>query len=300
MEDEDTKNSQGDAPGDLPPISSKKQTRKQRSKANETSQEANKNKKHSLWRNFMDLSRTRQVELCFLGLVALGGIGYLVAYLCVSVSQNRQAALNFTAEHRPKVIVNRVPVFYGALTCEVGDTAISINTGDIGVWLKNIKRGDALGVFVKQFPKFVVEKKIGISLFDDPPPVSDEMCRQQERPETKQFPLDGGQEIGFKTRIKGAMGLMTNMKSISISIVGKPPDVATGPDAKRAPIAKDAIFQFYLPICTYYFDGTGTRYASCKTYRLIRNTSQGTPSFSCGESPITGGFEQVFGGFCEN
>jgi len=107
MEDDNTGNDHGDTSGNLPPVATKKQTRKQRSKANESSQQTNKNKKHTLWRNFKALSRSRQLELCLLGLVAIGGIGYLVAYIRVSIWQGIQTKTAIGIEFAPLVLHNR-------------------------------------------------------------------------------------------------------------------------------------------------------------------------------------------------
>ncbi len=94
---------------------------KERGRANTASQQTKRNRKHGLWRNFKELSRTRQVELCFLGLVAMGGIGYLIAYICISVSQSHQARWNYKAEHRARLIFSRPPELWGLLSAKLRD-----------------------------------------------------------------------------------------------------------------------------------------------------------------------------------
>jgi hypothetical protein len=88
MENDDAEKNDSKTPADLPPGSVKEQTRKERSKANPTTKKPGKDEKHSLWRNWKSLSRTKQLELLLLGAVAMGGVGYLIAYLCQCVANS--------------------------------------------------------------------------------------------------------------------------------------------------------------------------------------------------------------------
>jgi hypothetical protein len=100
MENEDTTNNQGETPAGPRPGAAKKQTRKERSKAKPASHKTRKQEKHGLYRNWKSLSGTRQAELVLLGLVAIGGIGYLVAYITVTVIQARRAIMFCTSSMR--------------------------------------------------------------------------------------------------------------------------------------------------------------------------------------------------------
>ena len=158
MENDDTKNSQDNTPDDILPIAPKKQTRKERSKATPTSDKSSKQQKHSLWRNWNEASRTRQVELVFLGLVAIGGVGYLVAYICISIWQGRQAKTIAQMEHAPLVIHPRPPQLLMPFTCDTKKN--SLTTGNMQSFVRNIGNATAEGVnpfFGMQ--KIIPEKK---------------------------------------------------------------------------------------------------------------------------------------------
>ncbi|MGD0601628.1 MAG: hypothetical protein ABR988_17535 [Terriglobales bacterium] len=158
FENDDTKNSQDNTPDDILPIAPKKQTRKERSKASPTSDKSSKQQKHSLWRNWNEASRTRQVELVFLGLVAIGGVGYLVAYICISIWQGRQAKTIAQMEHAPLVIHPRPPQLLMPFTCDTKKN--SLTTGNMQSFVRNIGNATAEGVnpfFGMQ--KIIPEKK---------------------------------------------------------------------------------------------------------------------------------------------
>lgn len=301
MENDETARSQGETPGEFVPGSAKKQTRKERSKANASPQEAHKRQKHSLWRNIKGLSRTRQLEFAFLGMVALGTVGYLIAYICVSVTQSRQAKTVVQMEHRPKVIFSRPPDLIGTFECKVTDKVFYLHTGAMQVWVKNIRKGDALGAFILA-PNLrpVPENKTGDPFYDDPPSITDQMCAAQVQPKMKQFPVHGGEEVGVNLA-NTAAGIGHNTSNVSVSLGWPPkePDTVTG---DKLPIAKDAIFQLYGPVCVYYFDENGVRYGSCRNYRFVIKDRVGADdySLSCTQTPINGRFEATLSGYCEN
>jgi hypothetical protein len=276
MENEETANKQGNAPADVSPITSKKQAYKERGKANETSEETKKQQKHSLWRNWKSLSRTRQLELSFLGLVAMGGVGYLIAYICVSSIQTRQAKSISQLEHRPTVIHSRPPTVQ-SFSC---DPVRGMHTGNMEVFVKNVGSGIADNVFASWVEEKVVpEQKIGNAFWDDPPSVTPESCSINAPAEPKvTFSLGPGQEMA------------SNMRE------------GVGP---VPPVKKGAAVQFYIASCVFYFD-EDRHHGTCDTYRLFVPSSDpldqllGTPTIVCDGSEIAGKFMSAYAGHCQN
>jgi hypothetical protein len=291
MENDDTKKSQGETPAETSPAARRKQTHKEPNKADEAQQQTKKNKKHGVWRNFKALSRTRQVELYFLGLGAIGGIGYLIAYICVSVSQSHQAAWNFKIEHRPKVVISRPPQFVvspapqeipGMMACKVSDHEVRLQTGTFHLWVKNIGNEDASGAFLMPMVKLVPEQKTGEPSFDDPPRVTAASCKKHNKPPADFFPIyRGGREIELPVRQVGETYILSRVKSID----------------------QGAKFELYVVPCIDYFDSSGTQYASCATFRMIVRGQEGSLNpfaFSCDATPLTGTFQPTFAGYCED
>jgi hypothetical protein len=214
---------------------------------------------------------------------------------------------NFKAEHRPKVVVSRPPELLGTISCEVTEKAIFLHTGAMHLWVKNIRKGDAVGAFAfgPQF-KLVPEKKIGDPFFDDLPSITDQTCAQKVDSKMKAFPVNGGQEVRVDMAQSAETMSLIKTNSVSITLGGpqKEPETPAGetPSA-RVPIAKEDIFQLYAPVCVYYFDEDGKRYGSCRSYRLAVSGRAGNSdpyAFSCTESPVSGTFEGTFFGYCEN
>ena len=166
--------------------------------------------------------------------------------------------------------------------------------------MKNIRKGDAVGAFVTgpEF-KLVPESKTGNQMFDDLPTITEETCKQKVSPTAKAFPVNGGQEVRVDmVQAAGTMSLIkTNSVSASFGGPQKEPETPPGESSDRIPIAKDAVFQLYAPVCVYYFDEDGERYGSCRDYRLAISGRYG---FSCTESPVSGTFQEIFFGYCEN
>jgi len=271
---------------------------KERGRANTASQQTKRNRKHGLWRNFKELSRTRQVELCFLGLVAMGGIGYLIAYICISVSQSHQARWNYKAEHRARLIFSRPPELLGTLECEITGQEMHIHAGQMHVWVKNIKKGDASGAYiVGPSPRFVPEKKTGNPELDEPPPpsITDGTCTETPMAQMKEFPVNADQEVVVNIAQTAATWHFgpgkTKTATITFDVPPKQGDV-------KGLLAKDTIFQISAPTCVYYFDESGEQHGTCVTYKL---SSRGQAGFSCMESPISGiVFEQAISAYCQN
>ena len=279
MENDDTNADQGKTPSDLPPLGTQKQTRKERSKANEASEEPNKQQKHSLWRNWKSLSRTRQVEL---SLAAIGAVGYLIAYICVSISQKAQSAQQFSMQHRPRVIFSRPPELFGDFSCSISDTRLESHAGNMRIWLKNIKSGDAVGVFPAVMDgRLIPDKPTGIKFYDERTKVTEATCTMRTNPKMQPFALNSGQEMPVElAQSAGAMSMPGTFL--------KPP---------KPLIDKDDTLQWYLPICAFYFDEEGNSHGTCQTFRF--KTKAGY-SLLCNKPPVGGEFEAVFFGYCEN
>lgn len=174
------------------------------------------------------------------------------------------------------------------------------------IWVKNIRKGDAVGAFVigPQF-KLVPEKRIGNPFYDDVPSITDETCKQNIVPKMKAFPVNGGQEVAVNMVQSAETVSLIKTKSISITLGGpqKEPETPAGEKpSDRVPIAKDTVFQLYAPVCVYYFDENGARYGTCQSYRLAVKERDGSENetFSCTQSPVSGTFEQTLFGYCEN
>src|SRR5438309_1897383 len=139
MEDQKGQNGNTEAHDNVSPPTSQKQTRKQRSKANQTPNKPNYGKKKSLYQNWKSLSRTRQLEMILFALGVLGGVGYLIAYIVISASQTRQAQM----QHAPLVINSRPPELLQPFTC---DPKAGLRTGNMQTFVKNVGNARAVNV----------------------------------------------------------------------------------------------------------------------------------------------------------
>ena len=275
------------------------QTRKERSKSNPAENKSSKGEKHSLWRNFKSQSRTRQAELIFLGLVAIGTVVYAGTYVISSIFQRSDALKLYQREHSAKVVFMRPPELTDDFACEVTDTEIHLRTGGMKIWLKNIRNGDATQVFVDGASFHLVpDQKTGIPIFDERDTITDKSCKVRPTPQMKMFPLNAGQETTvYMTQSAGTQSLIKAGK-VTATFGSFPPGSSDKtPHPERAPIAKDALFQLYDPVCAYYLDENGLEHATCTTYRLHAGDKD---SFRCSETPIRGQLEQTFMGYCEN
>jgi hypothetical protein len=215
------------------------------------------------------------------------------------VADHIQRTEQFQRDHSAKIVFNRSPQLIDDFSCEVTDTEIHARTGRMAVSLKNIRNGDATGVFVP-VPHFhlVPDQKTGIPLFDERDTINVNSCMVRPTPQMALFPLNAGEEtaISMKQSAGTTTLIKTNKASATFgSFPQSAPDKTPHPD--RVPIAKDALFQLYAPFCTYYVDENGTEHGTCMTYRFHIG---GRYSFRCTETPVRGEFEQTFAGYCEH
>jgi hypothetical protein len=74
---------------------------------------------------------------------------------------------NFSIEHRPRLEFFREPALIGQFVCNVDDTSIRFRTGEMYVWVKNTKTGDAPNAFVAGPQlQLIPDPKIGIPGLD--------------------------------------------------------------------------------------------------------------------------------------
>lgn len=249
----------------------KRQTRRERGRTIESSQQTKRQQKHTLWRNWKSLSRTRQIEFLFSGLVAIGGIGYLVAYIWISTSQGRQAIEISRREHAPLVIHQRPPVMRAPFTCDAVKRQLAV--GNMELFVKNIGNATAIGTdpFIT-VPKVIAEKRTGDKFWDEIPEAD---CSAPVNSTPMDFPLPEGIEKSVLLR-QAAFPLPPNLE-------------------------KDGAMQLYLIECVFYRDDSKVRHATCDRYRLSVPDSEpfGTPSFQCDASPRIGIFQESIGGHCQ-
>jgi hypothetical protein len=304
MEDDDTKNSDAKAPEELSPSTANINADNNPQKPEKRNRKSQPQKRKTLRQYFRNANAFKKFEMSLLALGSAIGI----AYVGVTVWGNLQTKWHFETEHRPRVIVSRPPELVGTFECYVTDKAIHLHSGAMHVWVKNIRKGDAIGAFVEgpQF-KLVPEQKIGNPFYDDLPSITEETCKQKVSPKMKAFPVHGGQEVSVN--MVQSIGTLSLIKTNSVSITfGGPqqePETPAGEKpSERVPLTKDTIFQLYGPVCVYYFDEDGTQYyGSCRNYRLSINGRGETSdpyAFSCSQTPISGTFEETFFGYCEN
>jgi len=302
MKNDDTKNSNEQASDNLNPSTIKIKTNEQTTKATNPNKKAKKQKKRSLWQHWKSASRAKQIKWVAEAVAVVTGVLILGIYIW----GNLQTRSNFKVEHRPKVIVSRPPELLGKVNCEVTDKAIHLYTGAMHIWVRNIRKGDAVGAFVlgPQF-KLVPEKKIGNPFFDDIPSITDQTCKEKVSPKMKAFPVYGGQEVRVDMVQSAGTFSLVKTSSVTVTLGGpqKEPETPAGQEPDRISVAKDAIFQLYAPVCVYYFDEDGERYGGCRSYRFVVTGRIGNSNpygFSCTESPLSGTFEETFFGYCEN
>lgn len=284
MEDNDTKNAETDAKAN---------------RAKQADKKSSKRKKWPLRRYWHHANRRTQVKWVAEGIVILTGLGVLGVYLWDHFQREEQ----FFTEHRPRVIVSRPPELLGTFNCQVTKREIYLHAGVTHIWVKNIRKGDAHGAFALG-PEFkpVPEKKLGDPFYDDPPPIEEQTCMMKVEPKMSPFPVHGGEEV--EVNLRQSAGSISLFKGTHAIIgFGGPQDenkVFPGENpAERIPVDNDTLFQLYAPICVYYFDESGKRYGSCRTYRFIPNGAS-QYAFSCSQTPLSGTFEATMFGYCEN
>jgi hypothetical protein len=304
MENDDTKNGDEETPEKLSPSTAKVNTDKKTNKTKageDKTRQPRKYKKWTLWQHWKRAGQKTRMKW----IAELFGILVGLGLFLNSCWGNLQSIWNFKAEHRPKVVVSRPPELLGIFECAVTDRAIWLHAGAMHVWVKNIKRGDALGAFIGgPMLKLVADKKTGDAFYDNPLQITDETCKLDISPK-KQFPVHGGEEVR-EDIVQGASVvplIKTNSTTITFGGPQNEPEPPPGErPSERVPIAKDALFQLYAPVCVYYFDENGVRYGTCRSYRFITKGQSGPEdrSFSCAESPLRGTFEETLASYCEN
>jgi hypothetical protein len=303
MENDDAKNGQREiakeSPDGAPNIQANSGAKASKNAEKQTAKA--KGKKWTLRRHWQRASSAKRVKW------VLEGMGVLIALLILVnyVWQNLETRWNFKAEHRPKVILNKPPDLISTFECEVTDKAIHTHSGAMKISIKNIRKGDALSAFVAgPYYKLVPEKKTGFPEFDGLPSITDDTCKNAPPPKMKLFPVHGEEELGLN--VTQSVGVFSLVKTNSVSVTFGGPQKEPEPSPGDKPsdvihVTKDAQFQLYAPMCVYYADEDGVAYASCRTYRMVVESSAtaGTYVFSCTQSPIRGRFEEAFSGYCE-
>jgi hypothetical protein len=295
MENGDTGDGSGETSEELPPGPDAVNANNQTKTPKKATKTPSKHKQWSLWQHWKRAKSKTRLKW-FVEAMGVLLVGALVGN---AIWQNLQTMSHFSTEHRPRVIFIRPPELLGQFECEVTDKEIRTHSGQVRVWLKNIKNGDAVGAFIAgPNYKLVPEKKTGDKFLDDSTLVTDDSCKAEIKPKMKQFPVNEGQEIYLDmARSDGVTGFYPGT-SATIHL-DKPINPASplGGDESTAPLKRDDLFQLYAPLCVYYFDEEGNRHGTCMTYRLNMN---GRYTFSCTQTPITGTLEQVFLGYCED
>ncbi len=172
------------------------------------------------------------------------------------------------------------------------------------IWVKEIGgKGNAVNAFVSgPLLTLVPEKKVGVSIIDDPPSITDQTCKMRVPPKMKEIPVYAGQEVGID--MAEAAGTQNLIKTNSVNVGGPEPGPPPGEKREGVHIDKAATFQLYAPICVYYSDQDGVLYGNCRTYRMSMGGAgipgSGRYGFSCTETPVKGEFDAAFGSFCDN
>jgi hypothetical protein len=275
MENDDAENPNRQTASNLSSSTSKIKTNEEAAKTAEPNKKAKKQKKRSLWQHWKSASRAKQIKWSAEGLIVITGILILGVYIW----GNLQTKWHFEAEHRPRVVFSRPPELLGTITCNVTDKRIDVHSGKIRFWFKNIRNGDAIGVFmVPPMFKLVTERKIGIARIDKfIPSITDESCKVRPNPKGSVFPLNAGQ------------GISVDAEQVAEAIISDPSD---------PPFAPNERFHLDVLDCIYYLDEAGDPHGTCATYSFIMPNGQNV--FSCADSPLTGSLELKFGGYCEN
>jgi hypothetical protein len=219
-----------------------------------------------VWRSY---SRVKQLEIILAGLAAAGVVGYLIAYIVVSMKQNTLVQM----QHMPLVINSRAPQFLQPFIC---DAEKGFHTGNMQTAVKNIGNASAQHVipYVNSW-KIIPEKKTGNPFFDELPEVN---CKMHLNAKELESPLAPGREAFPQIR----------------QMVGTLP-----------PISKTDPIQLYWVSCVYYSDEYGDNHGTCDTYRLLFSSTNpldvlsGSPTFFCDATPKMGKFAGTITGHCQ-
>jgi hypothetical protein len=300
MENDDGKKNGNGTSSELPAASDAQNNQaKQIGKSRSTSKESDGDKKKSYRRSWRSTSPIRKIEIGALALGAAAGLGYLG----VAIWGNLETKWNFTAEHRPRVVLSRAPELLGTVDCNITDKAMYLHAGAMRIWVKDGEHnGDAKDAFVLVTTmKLVPEKPTGTKFFDTPPQIDDRTCNQTFLPQMKEFTINSGTEVATDVRQAGSVQSLIKASSISID-PRQEPQPAAGQDSGHIHLAPDATMQLYMPVCVVYTDEDGTTYASCQDYQMVvdgRANGSDDVGFSCTQTPIHGTFVQTLGNYCQ-
>src|SRR2546427_6022368 len=277
MEYKDGKNDNQTAPENLIPDSAAVQNRNKKqakSKGHPTKSSQKKSNKKSLLETWRSFAPSRRWEIGLLALAAAGAVGYLIAYITVSMLQSSQAQ----KQHMPTIIHNRPPALLQSFACDAAKSIAS--TGNMEVFWKNIGQSTAEHVtWQKMKAKIIPEKKTGDPNVDDPPVITEATCSRIVD-DGKGTKLDAGVATGFHIR------------------------ASSGP---IPPFEVGTVVQFYFAHCIFYSDSYGKHHGTCDSYRLFTpsqgsplDTILGTRSIVCDGREVMGRFGPTVNGHCEN
>jgi hypothetical protein len=269
MENDDTTNNQQETSSDSSPTALKKQTRKERSKADATSQKTQQDKKKSYRRSWRSASPLKKLEIIILGIGSMVGI----SYLGVLIWQTLQTKWIFQDEHRGRVVLSRPPELLGPVESDIEHRIILLPA--VRLWFKasgEVKRAYAIPFLATLVP----DKPTGNHGIDNPfPIVTDAICRLGHMGYYG-FPINAGQEI--------AMDISSSSQNLPIDFdaTGKP-KLSAGWEN----VTNDAAVRLYIPGCAFYTDEYDVDHAVCDTYQFIPDGY--TSSFPSGQK-INGRF----------
>ncbi len=274
MKDDSPANNRSHSSDDMSEITSKEKSRKQQRKPSRQPTKTKRQTKKSFYELWKSASSLRKVELLLLVFTAVGGVGYLIAYITVSTFQSSQVQ----REHKPTIIHNRPPELLQSFACDAAKGIV--RTGNMEVFWKNIGQSTAEHVtWLKMKGKIIPEKKTGDPNVDDPPVITEATCNRIVD-DGKGTKLDAGVATGFYIRASS----------------GQIPPFEVG-----------TVVQFYFAHCIFYSDGNGKHHGTCDSYRLFTPSSGnpldtifGTPSIVCDGREVTGRFGPSLNGHCEN
>src|SRR5882762_1274966 len=107
MKDNDRNDDKSNATDNLTPASTRENKNNKGYKSKSDADKTNRRPKKTFWVVWRSYSRVKQLEVVIAGLAAAGVVGYLIAYIVVSMKQNSQVQM----QHMPLVINSRAPQF---------------------------------------------------------------------------------------------------------------------------------------------------------------------------------------------
>lgn len=213
---------------------------------------------------------TKKVEIIITSIVALGGIGYLCAYITVSVLQGRSAQ----KEHRPRIILSRPIQILDPL---IYDTKLNqLNSKRSRIWYLNTTSASD-GVAKRSFQSLdfipVPTKRVGDPRIDSPPVVDENTCGSI-------VSIPGAPFADVAPRQERFTELAQTAMKFGVRLV-----------------ESGGTFQIYAIGCVAYSDEGGAKYGTCDRFRLVGPTGGYT---FIADTSITGTFVQDIIGHCAN